>query len=1064
MGEESQWLTVIEASFCTSRKGLVGPTARKVVVPVVGRRFPDEIFSFLRGCGLLNSSVRPSTERKIQGLRSGSDADGARKPGQGWQPFFARLVPEVGLAHTCARITDFPQQDADAASRCRRVVYQLNEDASGIDVRVQVNLHTAFALLLHGIRFPALGYEGDWRVSQGVPAELGKAKGAPSFRLLDNKLDARHAQVGLKHPLRPEQLRSLSWMLQQESSCTPLTMIYRCYWQRARPEEEAPKSLAIDWTLDCRIIASFRARSGILADEMGYGKTVLAIALHEARQEEEFGDMPEVDRGTSFQSKATLICIPSHLHAQWKQEIAKFTGKKSQVVDLTKEADLKKATVRSVLEADLVLCNYELLLSPKYNERRKKLAELAVATDDWLGGGKILTLLQKLQLGMSSFLLQPEKHPWSGFLTGQGASSMGHPLLELFFWNRVIFDELHEVAPKSAGDDAVLLCLRAHHFWGLTGTPLLSSAKHVAAMAAMLRVDVAGPGSHLLQDSDPVLLANCGRFLDACVRQNTAELPKIRVVQHLRLVKHTPQERALYLSALHSESWRTVLKRNERLLILCSHFSEELMADQSAGEACVKLLTRHRWASEAALAALCRVLGWRRALRCALQSLGLEEAPPAKPQEAEVSALEEAEAKVAQSDLKQLMDAKLQGENWCAKLRRLLEKPSASPEEKLKAKDLKAWSSRCEELRLKALETLMMARSQQRFLERTLDLMAKDEERSCVICFQDKLELGQMGITPCAHYFCLSCLHQQVERGGTCGVCRRPMTKKDIQPLMQEMAETEAPLATGSAGAWQKFGSKLGKVVELLWEIKAKDAAAKCIVFCQWDSLLGNIAAAFKDFGIRYARLHGSVYAKTRTLANFQGANSNVDVLLLSLEHSASGTNLTCANHVILVHPMNANTREQSVAFELQAIARVRRWGQPRNEVHVWRFCTLGTIEAWAALGGREGSKMSRAGGAHEGASEGHVREQRSLGNAAARGARQTSWASGQAGGQGKEEEERSGKPVGMCPMHLAERAGRADLRGLRRQAPRTGRPGGQGVQEAQGPGQGGAHRFEPQQ
>ncbi|CAJ1431312.1 unnamed protein product [Effrenium voratum] len=718
MGEESQWLTVIEASFCTSRKGLVGPKARKVVVPVVGRRFPDEIFSFLRGCGLLNSSVRPSTERKIQGLRSGSDADGAGKPGQGWQPFFARLVPEVGLAHTCARITDFPQQDADAASRCRRVVYQLNEDASGIDVRVQVNLHTAFALLLHGIRFPALGYEGDWRVSQGVPAELGKAKGAPSFRLLDNKLDARHAQVGLKHPLRPEQLRSLSWMLQQESSCTPLTMIYRCYWQRARPEEEAPKSLAIDWTLDCRIIASFRARSGILADEMGYGKTVLAIALHEARQEEEFGDMPEVDRGTSFQSKATLICIPSHLHAQWKQEIAKFTGKKNQVVDLTKEADLKKATVRSVLEADLVLCNYELLLSPKYNERRKKLAELAVATDDWLGGGKILTLLQKLQLGMSSFLLQPEKHPWSGFLTGQGASSMGHPLLELFFWNRVIFDELHEVAPKSAGDDAVLLCLRAHHFWGLTGTPLLSSAKHVAAMAAMLRVDVAGPGSHLLQDSDPVLLANCGRFLDACVRQNTAELPKIRVVQHLRLVKHTPQERALYLSALHSESWRTVLKRNERLLILCSHFSEELMADQSAGEA-----------------------------------------PPAKPQEAEVGALEEAEAKVAQSgeaapiplvqysilrfnfiillstalsvDLKQLMDAKLQGENWCAKLRRLLlEKPSASPtEEKLKeAKDLKAWSSRCEELRLKALETLMMARSQQRFLERTLDLMAKASE------------------------------------------------------------------------------------------------------------------------------------------------------------------------------------------------------------------------------------------------------------------------------------------------------------------------------------------------
>ncbi len=29
---------------------------------------------------------------------------------------------------------------------------------------------------------------------------------------------------------------------------------------------------------------------------------------------------------------------------------------------------------------------------------------------------------------------------------------------------------------------------------------------------------------------------------------------------------------------------------------------------------------------------------------------------------------------------------------------------------------------------------------------------------------------------------------------------------------------------------------------------------------------------------------------------------------------------------------MNAETFEQSVAFELQAIGRVRRWGQPRNE------------------------------------------------------------------------------------------------------------------------------------
>ena len=32
------------------------------MVPVVGRRYPDEIFSFIRGCGLLGAAVRQETE------------------------------------------------------------------------------------------------------------------------------------------------------------------------------------------------------------------------------------------------------------------------------------------------------------------------------------------------------------------------------------------------------------------------------------------------------------------------------------------------------------------------------------------------------------------------------------------------------------------------------------------------------------------------------------------------------------------------------------------------------------------------------------------------------------------------------------------------------------------------------------------------------------------------------------------------------------------------------------------------------------------------------------------
>merc|ERR1712232_1043623 len=71
----------------------------------------------------------------------------------------------------------------------------------------------------------------------------------------------------------------------------------------------------------------------------------------------------------------------------------------------------------------------------------------------------------------------------------------------------------------------------------------------------------------------------------------------------------------------------------------------------------------------------------------------------------------------------------------------------------------------------------------------------------------------------------------------------------------------------------------------------------------------------------------------------------SIHILLLSLEHSASGTNLTAANHVVFVHPMSAMSSERAVSYEAQAIGRCRRWGQEKSEVHCWRFVTRGTVE-----------------------------------------------------------------------------------------------------------------------
>ena len=48
---------------------------------------------------------------------------------------------------------------------------------------------------------------------------------------------------------------------------------------------------------------------------------------------------------------------------------------------------------------------------------------------------------------------------------------------------------------------------------------------------------------------------------------------------------------------------------------------------------------------------------------------------------------------------------------------------------------------------------------------------------------------------------------------------------------------------------------------------------------------------------------------------------------------------------MLLVHPMLARTVELATSYEMQAIGRVRRLGQARKEIHVWRFYTRDTVE-----------------------------------------------------------------------------------------------------------------------
>lgn len=118
----------------------------------------------------------------------------------------------------------------------------------------------------------------------------------------------------------------------------------------------------------------------------------------------------------------------------------------------------------------------------------------------------------------------------------------------------------------------------------------------------------------------------------------------------------------------------------------------------------------------------------------------------------------------------------------------------------------------------------------------------------------------------------------------------------------------------------------------------------RVLVFVQFPDLMKKVTEAFDAHKIKYLEIKGSASAKSKALEQFQN-NSKERVLLLNvMDESASGANLTSANHAIFLSPLLASSQEIYTACETQAVGRLVRYGQTKH-VTVWRFLTKDTID-----------------------------------------------------------------------------------------------------------------------
>jgi hypothetical protein len=242
-------------------------------------------------------------------------------------------------------------------------VTQLRLDDSGVGtVRIGVNIasltHRAFA------RLPKAGRNGkstlSWRLETNFKPLVNLI--LPKFTLLSNRPDPEHEQPPHfeKFPLRVEQLRSLHWMLEQEKLDTPPFI-----------EEEVSEAMLdpLGWRAEGRAQQPVHMRGGVLADQVGYGKTAITLGLIDCTSKKVRRELQNSAAiPGKIRVKASLVVVPPHLTRQWSTEIKKFVSPEArlQVVTLTTASNLNPLTVENVIDADIIVVASNLFKSSVY--------------------------------------------------------------------------------------------------------------------------------------------------------------------------------------------------------------------------------------------------------------------------------------------------------------------------------------------------------------------------------------------------------------------------------------------------------------------------------------------------------------------------------------------------------------------------------------------------------------------------------------------------------------------------------------------------------------------------
>ena len=194
-------------------------------------------------------------------------------------------------------------------------------------------------------------------------------------------------------------------------------------------------------------------RGGILAEEMGLGKTVELIALICLHKRLSFPQDSDTPRASLRRSSATLVITPPSILQQWKSEIQTLAPSLKVMVYGGIRSEAKKADneqlVKEMIGHDLILTTYN-------------------------------TLAKEIHYSKTP----PERNMRHGKKYERRLS----PLMQIDWW-RVILDECQMVESGVSNAAEVAQLIPRYNAWAVSGTPLRKDAKDLLGLLIFLRYE-----------------------------------------------------------------------------------------------------------------------------------------------------------------------------------------------------------------------------------------------------------------------------------------------------------------------------------------------------------------------------------------------------------------------------------------------------------------------------------------------------------------------------------------------------------------------------------------------